>query len=85
MTGGSDVLFSAPRFPGRNAETRAADVDGPCIHTSVSIAVIAPKAPGRAKLITATAPDLVSLVGAPGWEVWSSEAPASPIRTAPKG
>jgi hypothetical protein len=69
VTGGSDILFSAPRFPGRNGESRAADVDGPCIHTTVPITVIAPKAPGRAKLITATAPDLVTLVGAPGWEV----------------
>ena len=69
VTGGSDILFSAPRFPGSNGGTRAADVDGPCIHTTVPITVIAPKAPGRAKLITATAPGLVTLVGAPGWDV----------------
>jgi len=35
----------------------------------VPITVIAPKAPGRAKLITAIAPGLVTLVGAPGWDV----------------
>jgi hypothetical protein len=35
----------------------------------VPITVIAPKAAGRSKLITASEPDLVTLVGAPGWQV----------------
>ena len=69
VTGGTDIVFTNPRFPGRNGDTVAADLTGPCIHTTVPITVIAPKAPGRAKLITAAAPDLVTLVGAPGWQV----------------
>jgi hypothetical protein len=69
VTGGSDVVFTSPRFPGSNAGQRAADTTGPCIHTSVPITVIAPRASGRARLITATAPGLVTLVGAPGWSV----------------
>jgi hypothetical protein len=69
VTGGTDIVFTNPRFPGRNGNSVAADLDGPCIHTTVPITVIAPKAPGRAKLITASAPGLVTLVGAPGWRV----------------
>jgi hypothetical protein len=69
VTGGTDIVLSNPRFPATNSGHQAADTQGPCIHTSVPITVITPKAPGRARLITATAPDLVTLVGAPGWEV----------------
>jgi hypothetical protein len=69
ITGGTDVVLTNPRFPATNSGHRAADTEGPCIHTSVPVTVIAPKAPGRARLITATEPDLVTLVGAPGWEV----------------
>jgi hypothetical protein len=69
VVGGTDVLLHNPRFPATNSGHQAADTQGPCIHTSVPITVIAPKAPGRARLITATRPDLVTLVGAPGWEV----------------
>jgi hypothetical protein len=69
VTGGSEIVFNAPRFPGSNAGTTAADTTGACIHTTVPITVIAPKAAGRSKLITAAAPDLVTLVGAPGWQV----------------
>jgi hypothetical protein len=69
VTGGSEIVFNAPRFPGSNAGTTAADTTGACIHTTVPITVIAPKAAGRSKLITAAGPDLVTLVGAPGWQV----------------
>jgi hypothetical protein len=69
VTGGTDIVLSNPRFPATNSGHQAADTEGPCIHTSVPITVVTPKAPGRARLITATAPDLVTLVGAPGWEV----------------
>jgi hypothetical protein len=69
VTGGTDVLLTNPRFPGANSGQVAADTKGPCIHTTVPITVIAPKAPGRARLITASSPGLVTLVGAPGWEV----------------
>jgi hypothetical protein len=69
VTGGSDLVFHSPRFPARNGDTIAADTESPCIHTTVPITVIAPKAPGRTKLLSAAAPDLVTLVGAPGWQV----------------
>lgn len=69
VTGGEDVLFVAPRFPGFVDGQPAADVDGPCIHTTVPITVLAPKAAGRAKLLSEAEPGLITLVGAPGWEV----------------
>ncbi|MGY1808991.1 hypothetical protein ACI8AF_16605 [Blastococcus sp. SYSU D00669] len=69
VTGGSEIVFTAPRFPATNASSTAADTTGACIHTTVPITVVAPKAAGRAKLITASDPDLVTLVGAPGWRV----------------
>lgn len=69
VTGGEDILFIGPRFPGAVDGQPAADVDGPCIHTTVPITVIAPKAPGRAKLITEAEAGLVTLVAAPGWDV----------------
>ncbi len=69
VTGGEDIVFHSPRFPGSNGRAPAIDTTSPCIHTTVPITVIAPKAPGRPKVISATQPDLVTLVAAPGWQV----------------
>jgi hypothetical protein len=69
VTGGSDIVFNSPRFPAANDGFAATDHASACLHTTVPITVIAPKAPGRAKIITATSADLVTLVGAPGWQV----------------
>jgi hypothetical protein len=69
VTGGSEILFLGPRFPAANGRAPAFDTTSPCIHTTVPITVVAPKAPGRPKVISATDPELVTLVAAPGWQV----------------
>ncbi|SDN47823.1 hypothetical protein SAMN05660642_04914 [Geodermatophilus siccatus] len=69
VRGGSEIVFVNPRFPGVNGDTRAADTTSACIDTTVPITVMAPKAVGRAKLITAVREELVTLVGAPEWQV----------------
>jgi len=68
VTGGTDIVFDSPIFPKSHGGFTAVNTASPCIHTTVPITVINPRAiTGHPKVLAQSTAGLITLVNAPGW------------------